>query len=167
MRPASAAPIHRTPSCHSHLQKGRPARPPNSPDAQSSSSAPFSQSFSPSHLHDNDTHLLVDPPQSNFSGGHVCLPADGDKIDRGDYCGGFYDHTTLSWTWFLSPPTMQLKLLRYSTTRANWFYSLDASKETWSTIMKYSDAQLAVRQKSCSAPSPSSFSCQSVVFGTG
>lgn len=46
----------------------------NSPDAQSSSSAPFSQSFSPSHLHDNDTHLLVDPPQSNFSGGHVCMP---------------------------------------------------------------------------------------------
>lgn len=46
----------------------------NSPDAQSSSSAPFSQSFSPSHLHDNDTHLLVEPPQLNFSGGHVCMP---------------------------------------------------------------------------------------------
>lgn len=51
----------------------------NSPDAQSSSSAPFSQSFSPSHLHDNDTHLLVDPPQSNFSGGHVCMPAGRQK----------------------------------------------------------------------------------------
>lgn len=54
----------------------------NSPDAQSSSSAPFSQSFSPSHLHDNETHLLVDPPQSNFSGGHVCLPVGRDKRDR-------------------------------------------------------------------------------------
>lgn len=49
--------------------------PTDSPDAQSSSSDPFSQSFSPSHRHDNDTHLLVDPPQSNFSGGHVCMPA--------------------------------------------------------------------------------------------
>lgn len=54
----------------------------NSPDAQSSSSAPFSQSFSPSHRHDNDTHLLVDPPQSNFSGGQVCLPADRDERER-------------------------------------------------------------------------------------
>lgn len=54
----------------------------NSPEAQSSSSAPFSQSFSPSHLHDNETHLLVDPPQSNFSGGHVCLPVGRDKRDR-------------------------------------------------------------------------------------
>ena len=46
----------------------------NSPAAQCSSSAPFSQSRSPSHLHDNETHLLAEPPQSNFSGGHVCRP---------------------------------------------------------------------------------------------
>lgn len=52
----------------------------NPPDAQSSSSAPLSQSFSPSQRHDSDTHLLAAPPQSNFSGGHVCLPADR-KID--------------------------------------------------------------------------------------
>lgn len=47
------------------------------PEAQSSSSAPFSQSFSPSQRHESDTHLLAAPPQSNFSGGHVCLPAGG------------------------------------------------------------------------------------------
>lgn len=58
-------------SCHPLL----PPWPADSPDAQSSSSAPFSQSFSPSHRHDNDTHLLLDPPQLNFSGGHVCTPA--------------------------------------------------------------------------------------------
>lgn len=47
---------------------------PNSPAAHCSSSAPFSQSRSPSHRHDNETHLLAAPPQSNFSGGHVCRP---------------------------------------------------------------------------------------------
>lgn len=46
----------------------------NLPAAQCSSSAPFSQSRSPSHRHDNETHLLAEPPQSNFSGGHVCRP---------------------------------------------------------------------------------------------
>lgn len=54
----------------------------NPPAAQSSSSAPFSQSFSPSHLHESETHLLVAPPQSNFSGGHVCLPVAERKINR-------------------------------------------------------------------------------------
>lgn len=46
----------------------------NSPAAQCSSSAPFSQSRSPSHRHDNETHLLTVPPQSNFSGGQPCRP---------------------------------------------------------------------------------------------
>lgn len=46
----------------------------NLPAAHCSSSAPFSQSRSPSHRHDNETHLLAAPPQSNFSGGHVCRP---------------------------------------------------------------------------------------------
>lgn len=46
----------------------------NSPAAHCSSSAPFSQSRSPSQRHDNETHLLAAPPQSNFSGGHVCRP---------------------------------------------------------------------------------------------
>lgn len=82
----------------------------NSPDAQSSSSAPFSQSFSPSHLHDNETHLLVDPPQSNFSGGHVCLPVGRDKRDREITVVLWSIKATTtttrrhSWTWFLSPP---------------------------------------------------------------
>ncbi len=51
-----------------------PLSSPDSPAAHCSSSAPFSQSCSPSQRHDNDTHLLVEPPQSNFSGGHVCRP---------------------------------------------------------------------------------------------
>lgn len=46
----------------------------NLPAAHCSSSAPFSQSRSPSHRHDNETHLLAAPPQSNFSGGQVCRP---------------------------------------------------------------------------------------------
>lgn len=49
----------------------------NLPAAHCSSSAPFSQSRSPSHRHDNETHLLVAPPQSNLSGGHVCRPVWG------------------------------------------------------------------------------------------
>lgn len=53
------------------------AVPANLPAAHCSSSAPFSQSRSPSHRHDNETHLLVAPPQSNLSGGHVCRPVRG------------------------------------------------------------------------------------------
>lgn len=53
------------------------AVPANLPAAHCSSSAPFSQSRSPSHRHDNETHLLVAPPQSNLSGGHVCRPVWG------------------------------------------------------------------------------------------
>lgn len=83
----------------------------NSPAAQSSSSAPFSQSFSPSHLHDNETHLLADPPQSNFSGGHVCLPVDRDERDGGVTAEVLWAHkcrkktttTKTLMTRFLSP----------------------------------------------------------------
>lgn len=40
------------------------------PAAQPFSSAPFSQSLSPSHLQDREMHF---PPQSYLSGGHVCF----------------------------------------------------------------------------------------------
>ena len=65
----------------------------NLPAAHCSSSAPFSQSCSPSHRHDNETHLLAAPPQSNFSGGQVCRPvvrgwrwknSEGERAQRGE-----------------------------------------------------------------------------------
>lgn len=102
----------------------------NSPEAQSSSSAPFSQSFSPSHLHDNETHLLVDPPQSNFSGGHVCLPVGRDKRDRKITPVVLWPHkgsnkkTATPFDWISVALMMQLKLNQDSTTLANWFYCL-------------------------------------------
>lgn len=145
----------------------------NSPDAQSSSSAPFSQSFSPSHLHDNETHLLVDPPQSNFSGGHVCLPVGRDRRDREITVvlwsneGNHNNYYETQLDLIFITPTM---LLKKSKTPPPWpidFTAWAASQETCKKIMKYSKCTAGYKAKAQPSPSSSSFSCQSALVGTG
>lgn len=51
---------------------------PDSQVAQPASSAPLSQSFSPSQRHEAGTHLWLVGPQLNFSAGHTCLAVETD-----------------------------------------------------------------------------------------
>lgn len=131
----------------------------NSPDAQSSSSAPFSQSFSPSHLHDNETHLLVAPPQSNFSGGHVCLPVGRNKRDREITAVVLWYHKGSNKNIYKTPldlisitPTLHLKLIKLHHSGQLSLLSGLSLKIHAERSWNIANAQLAVKQKNNSAP---------------
>lgn len=65
------------PSCLTML--GRPwGSDSDSQVAQPASSAPLSQSFSPSQRHEAGTHLWLVGPQLSFSAGHTCFAVETD-----------------------------------------------------------------------------------------
>lgn len=55
---------------------------PDSQVAQPASSAPLSQSFSPSQRHEAGTHLWLVGPQLSFSAGHTCLAVETETCAR-------------------------------------------------------------------------------------
>lgn len=102
----------------------------------------------------------MDPPQSNFSGGHVCLPVGRDKRDREITAVVLWSHKGSNKNNYNTPldsisiaPTTPLKLIQKPHHSGQLILVSGPplkrhAERSWNTA----NAQLAVKQKNNSAP---------------